>query len=124
MPIALLPSSARIAVGDASSLAPPELRAEGTATVLVLRGEADLATRSLVSDALSRVIGTRTGDVVVDLAEVEFIDTAIVRVLAEAQHLLDRQGRVVTFRSPSRLAIRVLGLFGLGDVIASESGRP
>jgi anti-anti-sigma factor len=113
----LLPSSARIAVGGSSSLTTPELRAEGSTTVLVLRGEADLAARALVSDALSRVIGSHTGDVVVDLAEVEFIDTAIVRVLADAQRFLDHHGRALTIRSPSRLATRVLNLFGLTDLV-------
>ena len=51
------------------------------------------------------------------MADAEFIDTAIVRVMATALQLLDRQGRKLTVRSPSRLAARVLDLFGLADLI-------
>ena len=69
------------------------------------------------------MIALRTGDVVIDLTESTFVDTAIVRDFADAQQLLDRQGRKLTFRSPSRLATRVLHLFGLADLIGPEKGR-
>ena len=71
---------------------------------------------------LSKVIALSTGDVVMDLTEATFIDTAIVRALAGAQQLLDRQERKLTFRSPSRLATRVLHLFGLTDLIEPRQG--
>jgi anti-anti-sigma regulatory factor len=66
---------------------------------------------------LSRVIASQSGDVVIDMAEAEFIDTATVRVLAVGQQLLADRGRRLTFRSPSRLTARVLHLFGLTDLI-------
>jgi anti-anti-sigma factor len=66
---------------------------------------------------LARVINSSTGDVVIDLAEATFIDTAAVRVLANGQRMLDRCGRKLTFRSPSPPAERVLELFGLADCI-------
>ena len=53
----------------------------------------------------------------IDLAEAEFIDTAAVRVLAVGHQLLDERGRTLTFRSPSRLAARVLHMFGLTELI-------
>ncbi len=93
------------------------VREEGKRTVVVLRGEADMSTTSVPSDAMSWVIASRTGDVVIDLAELEFIDSATVHVLADAQQLLERVGRTMTFRSPSRLAARVLDVFGLSDLI-------
>ena len=65
------------------------------------------------------------GNVVIDLAETEFIDTATVRVFAVAQQLLDRHDRKLTLRSPSRLAARMLYLFGLTDLIeAPECAQP
>jgi anti-anti-sigma factor len=84
------------------------VREESTRTVVVLRGDADISVRSVLSDTLSRVIALRAGDVVVDLAEVENIDTAIVDVLAVCAQLLDRHGRELIFRSPSRPAARML----------------
>jgi anti-anti-sigma factor len=109
--VVLPPSAART---DRSVAA---VRAEGTRTVVVLRGEWDLSTRSVLADVLSRVIASGTGDVVIDLAEAEFIDTATVRAFVDAQHLLDGHGRRLSFVSPSSLARRLLDLFGLTDRI-------
>jgi anti-anti-sigma factor len=101
------------------------VREEGRRTVVVLRGEADMSTTSVPSEAMSWVIASRTGDVVIDLAELEFIDSATVHVVADAQQLLARAGRTMTFRSPSRLATRVLHVFGLSDLIeAREEVQP
>jgi anti-anti-sigma factor len=98
------------------------LRAEREATVVVLLGEADVSTTSVLSDVLSRVIASGAGDVVVELAEVKFIDTATVRTLAVARKLLDGRGCNLTFRSPSRLAAHVLDLFGLSSLIEARDG--
>lgn len=91
--------------------------AEGTRTLVVLQGEADLSTRPVLSDVLSRVIAMEAGDVVIDLAQANFVGTATVRVFAAARQLLDRRGRRLIFRSPTRLAARVLDLFGLTELI-------
>jgi anti-anti-sigma factor len=122
MTVTVLPPSAHTAGSVLSALTTPVVRAEGTRTVVVLLGEADFSTRPVLADALSRVIALHTGDVVIDLAEAEFIDTDTVRVLAVAQQLLDRHDRKLTFRSPSRLAARMLYLFGLTDLIEAPIG--
>ena len=95
---------------------------EGARTVIVVRGEADISNRRVLSEVLARVVASEAGDVVIDLAETTFIDTAAGRVLATGHQLLDRDGRKLTFRSPSRLAARVLDLFGLTDSIEVLSG--
>jgi anti-anti-sigma factor len=105
--------------GVMSALTTVVVRAEGARTVVAVGGEADLFNRPALSQALSTVIASHDGDVVVDLAETAFIDTAIVRALADAHRMLGLQGRTVTFRSPSRLAARLLDLFGLTDLIES-----
>jgi anti-anti-sigma factor len=104
----------------------PLVHAERRGTVIALRGEADVSTRRALSDVLSRVIASRSGDVVIDLAQTTFIDTAIVRTLSEGRQLLVRQGNNLSFRSPSRLAARVLQVFGLTHLIehATEVDRP
>ena len=121
MALTMLPPSTdtvqRVVRGAVTS---PVVHAEGTHTVVTLRGEADVSTRPALADVLSRVIAHGAGDVVVDLAPVTFIDTATVRALATGQQLLDRTGRALTFRSPSRLAVRVLDLFGLTDQIETR----
>jgi len=70
---------------------------------------------------MRRVVpGSGAGDLVLDLAELTFIDTATARVLATAQQLLDRQNRGLTLRSPSRLTAQVLHVFGLTDLIEAD----
>lgn len=90
---------------------------EGDATVVGPRGEADIATLAVIDAALARVIADHQGAVVVDLAHTEFIDTATVRALCRAQQALADRGRQLTFRSPSRLAVRLLASFGLTHLV-------
>jgi anti-anti-sigma factor len=91
--------------------------AKDAPTVVGLRGEADISTRPVMCDVFSRVIALGAGDVVIDLSETTFIDSAAVRVLATARELLDRAGRRLIFRSPSRLAVRVIEVFGLTGLV-------
>lgn len=90
--------------------------ADGVITVVALSGEADRATLHVARDALAEVIAGRDGDVVVDLAEMDFMDTAALRVVLEARETLEGRGRHLTLRSPSRSAGRLLGVFGLGHL--------
>jgi anti-anti-sigma factor len=120
MTLTEVPQSARSIPGVPTALV-AIVTVEDTRTVVVLRGEADASTREVLSHALSRVVAAfDAGDVVIDLAGAEFIDTGSVRALAVCQQLLERDGRRLTFRSPSRLAVRVLGLFGLTDLIEAR----
>jgi anti-anti-sigma factor len=99
------------------------VRQEGSRTAVVMRGEADSFTLPVVADALSRTFDVGAGDVVVDLAEVGFIDVATVRALSVWRELLAREGRTLTFRCPSRLAGRVLDIFALGDAVEPPPGH-
>jgi anti-anti-sigma factor len=110
-------SADRAQPGVPCALMSPVVHAEATHIVVTLRGEADVSTRPALADALSRVIAHGAGDVVIDLAPMTFIDTAIVRALATGWQLLDRRGRALTIRSPSGQAVRLLDLFGLTDLI-------
>ena len=94
--------------------------AEGGVTVIAFRGEADVATLPVVADALARVVANQRGDVIVDLAETEFIDTATLRALLRAREVLDWGGRRLTLRSPSRIADRVLAVFGLSHLVSAQ----
>jgi anti-anti-sigma factor len=98
------------------------MSAEGTATVVELRGEADLATLPVVMEMLDRVISDHEGAVVIDLGGTRFIDTATVRALGQASETLRQQGRPLTIREPSALAARVLELLGLSQLILAGGG--
>ena len=117
MAFTMLPLSTDMVHRVRYDLTTPVVHVEGTRTVVDLWGEWDLSTRPVLCEALSRVIASTTSDVVIDLADAKLIDTAAARVFATGQQLLDSGGRKLTFRSPSRLAARVLHLFGLTDLV-------
>jgi anti-anti-sigma factor len=94
---------------------------EGPAIVVALRGEADRATLHIVRDALAGVIADGDGDVVVDLAQTEFMDSAALRAVLRARETLEATGRRLTLRSPSRSAGRLLAVFGLSHVAGLPS---
>lgn len=93
------------------------MSAEGATTVLALRGEADIATVPVVVDTLARVISDQDGDVVVDLAQTDFMDTAALRAVLRAREELHGGERQLTLRSPSRIAARLLAVFGLSQLV-------
>lgn len=120
MALIALPSSAAAERRAQSTLTTPEVGADRTPLVVVLREEPGRRTRPDLSDVLARVIAGGTGNVVVDLAEADLIDTASFFTLAAAARLLNGKGRQMTFRSPSELAARVLNLFGLNNLIEGQ----
>lgn len=93
-------------------------------TVLRLHGDVEVSTALLLADSLSGLLALSVGDVVIDLADVDFIDLASARILDLARQRLARQGRDLIFRSPSRLAVMILGLFGLGDCVEAPAPTP
>lgn len=89
---------------------------DGAATVVAIRGEADYANVHILRDALAEVIADRPGDVVVDLAQTEFMDVGVLRAILRAREALGGTGRHLTLRSPSRSAERLLRIAGLGHL--------
>jgi len=92
-------------------------RTEGTSRVVLIRGELDLSTRPKLSQVLSGLISTNTGDVIIDLGGTTFVDVAAVRTLATFRDLLARTGRTMAFRSPSTAVRKVITWSGLDDLI-------
>lgn len=109
-----------------AAITPPISLQGGTTAVVVLRGEWDVSGRPALAEELSRLIARRDTDVLVDLSGVTVADTAILRVFAETQALLDRNGHNLTLRSPENIGNRALRLLGLTDLIETPdrlSGR-
>ena len=89
---------------------------EGTAAVVAVSGELDLAASPVLAVALDalRVSGHR--EVVVDLAGLAVVDVAGFRSLAHAA----TGGLAVRLRNPPRLARLVLDATGLCDLLPEE----
>jgi len=91
------------------------LRVQRQAGVALVRlfGEHDMATVGHLREALDEQVAMGDG-VVVSLADVEFIDSSVVRVLYRGDHALREQGRrlVLHVATPS-IVKRLLELSGL-----------
>jgi anti-anti-sigma factor len=88
---------------------------------MAIRGDLDAATAGCVTEFLTNaMIGPRPRTLVVDLADVPFLDAAGVRALVRS-HLRARS-RHISLRvvAPQRLVRRVLELTGLWDMLAGE----
>ncbi len=98
-----------------------DTRAEGT--VVVLGGELDAAALSLLVESFDDAIGRDGSDVVVDLAEVEFIGAGWIGTLVRSRARLEAQDRALTLRAPPRVVHRLLELCGLGYLIEPNAGH-
>jgi anti-anti-sigma factor len=90
----------------------------GTATVRA-RGELDLATAGLLVRAITTAAGqTPRPRVLVDLAEVEFCDSAGLRaLLGAAREIEARAGRLIVAVVPGSAVDRLLELVGLREFL-------
>ena len=91
-----------------STLPQFSISVDGATTVVVARGELDLACRDSLRDALSDL----SGAVVVDLEDVTFLDSSCIGVLAgAAQRLRDDHGDL-RIRRPADVPRRALEITG------------
>jgi anti-anti-sigma factor len=86
-----------------------------------LSGEHDLSTVDAFSQTLARVFALDDGDVVLDLSGVQFMGAATIDVIVRAKDALDLRSRVLTLRSPSVSAQRVVDLCDLADLVEASS---
>jgi anti-anti-sigma factor len=87
---------------------------------IVLRGYFDVRSTSVVREALYDRMDSTSGDLVVDLADVEAIDATALRVLAVAARLMERQGRALILRGCSPTLRRVLALTRIRRLVTVE----
>jgi anti-sigma B factor antagonist len=76
-----------------------------------LVGELDLSTAEQTAAELGPLFGA-SGDVVLDVSELTFIDSSGIRLLLQLHHALEDRGTLV-LRSPARHVANVLEIAGL-----------
>jgi len=87
---------------------------------LILHGHFDVRSTGLVREALYERIERTSGNVVVDLADVEAIDATALRVLAAASKLMEREGRALILRGCSPALRRILAFTRLRRLVTVE----
>ncbi len=86
-------------------------------TLLEIGGEVDLLTASRLGGEIDREVRCGAGDVVVDLRGAEFVDSAGVHILLNAQRRLTRQGRTLAVICPGGPVRRVFELARLIETL-------
>jgi stage II sporulation protein AA (anti-sigma F factor antagonist) len=93
---------------------------EGGDTILLVRGDVDMATAPSLWESVKQVL-PGSERVIVDLRDVGFLDSSGLSVFVRAHRRLCHAGGALVLRSPNPNVRRVLDLTGLGQVLTIES---
>jgi anti-sigma B factor antagonist len=98
------------------------LTAGESGPLIVLRGEVDLTNAAELSELVTGQLADGTLHLTVDVAGLDFADTASIRVfLLTAKTLRQRGGGLVLLR-PQRALARILEILGAEEVLAIREG--
>lgn len=89
--------------------------------LVVVDGELDLITASQLKRGIDEVIEATSGDVMVDLAKVSYIDSTSLTVLLAAHDRLAAEGRRLAVVNPSSQVLRLLEICGVCHVVAPNA---
>jgi anti-sigma B factor antagonist len=90
------------------------------AQAVVVHGEVDLATAPDLQSYIDSVIQSTDGDVLVDLADVGYLDSTGLAMLLTAHDRLAATGRSLRVRDPSIQVVRLLEICGACHLIAPD----
>jgi anti-sigma B factor antagonist len=85
--------------------------------VVALQGQVDLATAPQLAQAVAGAAKQGSGAVVVDLTDVDFLDSAGVRALVESAQAAATAGVAVTVTGASGWVARVLEITGVAEFL-------
>jgi len=92
-----------------------DVRSEDQTALVVVSGELDLASGPALEHELARALASRPRVLVIDLRELEFIDSTGLSILIKAHQRAQAEGRrFAVVKGPSQVQ-RLLGLTGLEE---------
>ena len=89
----------------------------GRTAVVVVAGELDIASAPVLQDAIERARQEGAGDVVVDLADLAFMDVGGLRVLIRADRRAEQAGGRLTLANVRGEPRRLLTLTGAIEIL-------
>jgi anti-sigma B factor antagonist len=92
----------------------------GVATVVV-RGEVDLENVTDLRSTLDEVVATTNGDIVIDLAEVSYLDSSGLHELLSARDHLAALDRRFIVRRPSPIVLRLFEICDVSELFAGST---
>lgn len=106
-------------IGRPATALAMEVRADGKHPLEVrLRGEIDIVTIPTLEESLAVMVDGHDGDVVVDLADVDFIGVAGLETLCGQARRLRQRGDRLILSSPSALTVRVIDILGVAELLS------
>jgi len=90
---------------------------------VAVRGEVDISTADALEATLDAAIRESAGAFVVDLSDLEFIETSGLHVLMRARSLLGREDRALAIVCPHGPVRRVFELSGSSELFALYASR-
>jgi anti-anti-sigma factor len=90
----------------AADLARVAVSWRGEVAVAAIRGEVDASNAEHVQLSIEELFPRVDSELLIDLAELEFIDSAGIRALLRVHHGLERSGKTVRLLCPDRSPVR------------------
>lgn len=97
-----------------------EVVRDGDETVIYLSGEVDVMACQRLRDTLEPHLGPRQS-IVLDLSQVEFMDSSSLRVLIQARSTLTADGGSLVLRNPSKKARRLLNVAAVEHLLRLDA---
>jgi len=88
--------------------------------IVVASGEIDSFSAPVLEEVLAEAVAGATGDVVVDLGGVTFMDSGGLNVLVRSYKVLDAQDRGLVVRNAPALVRRALEVGGIAEFVRVE----
>jgi anti-sigma B factor antagonist len=92
-----------------------EVHSENQATVIAVSGELDLASSPALQEELDRVAASDSELLIIDLRELDFMDSTGLSVLVRAHQRAEEQGRRLAMVKGPQQVQRLLNLTGVAD---------
>lgn len=92
-----------------------EVRNHGRAAIIAVSGELDLASSPALQEELDRLAMSDSQLLIIDLRELDFMDSTGLSVLVRAHQRSEEQGRELAMVKGPQQVQRLLSLTGVGD---------
>lgn len=95
-----------------------ETKVNGTVTTLALEGRLDTATVTYFEVEVKRVIGNTT-ELYFDLAKLDYISSAGLRVILMAQKTMNKRGKMI-IQNANEMVMEIFEVTGFIDILTIE----
>jgi anti-sigma B factor antagonist len=97
-------------------------RRDADQATLAVSGEIDISTADALEQAIATVISDGAGIVIVDLAEVTFMDSAGINALLKGRRLADERGQQFRVTGAAGIVRQVLDITGVTAHLSGSAG--